>query len=128
MYIRFVNRRVILLQKICDFAIFVYLPKGKWIDYQNGKVYEGGYQTIAVPTAEEIKAYASASGAANVSKPIPCIILVKDGSLIPQVPVAQSTDKIEWDKLTWKPFKVDATQCVGYFYKPGDAEIQFVKK
>ena len=24
----------------------VYLPQGKWIDYQTGKVYDGGYQTI----------------------------------------------------------------------------------
>ena len=100
----------------------VYLPKGKWIDYQSGKVYEGGYQTITVPTASEVAAVG------NVSQPLPCVILVKDGSLIPQVPVAQSTDKIQWDKLTWKPFKVDATQCVGYLYQPGDAEIQVVKK
>ena len=50
----------------------VYLPKGKWIDYQDGKVYEGGYQHISVAEHK-----------------IPCVILVRDGSLIPQVPVAQ---------------------------------------
>ena len=81
----------------------VYLPKGKWIDYQSGKVYEGGYQEISIPTAQEMKAYAEASGSATVSQPLPCIILVKDGSLIPQVPVAQSTDKINWSKLSWRP-------------------------
>lgn len=106
----------------------VYLPKGKWIDYQSGKVYEGGYQTIAVPTAAEVAAYASQSGSANVSMPLPCIILVKDGSLIPQVPVAQSTDKIDWSRLTWKPFKVDAQQCIGYLFKPGSEEIEEVKQ
>ena len=89
----------------------VYLPKGKWIDYQNGKVYDGGYQEISV---KENK--------------IPCVILVKDGSLIPQVPVAQSTDKIDWNQLTWKPFKVDATECVGYLYKPGSNEIEIIKQ
>ena len=104
----------------------VYLPKGKWIDYQSGKVYEGGYQEIAIPTAQEVKAYAEASGSATVSQPLPCIILVKDGSLIPQVPVAQSTDKINWSKLSWRPFKADAAECVGYLYLPGSEKIAIV--
>ena len=106
----------------------VYLPKGKWIDYQSGKVYEGGYQEISIPTAQEVKAYAEASGSATVSQPLPCIILVKDGSLIPQVPVAQSTDKINWSKLSWRPFKVDAAECVGYLYQLGSEKIEIVKR
>ena len=106
----------------------VYLPKGKWIDYQSGKVYEGGYQEISIPTAQEVKAYAETSGSATVSQPLPCIILVKDGSLIPQVPVAQSTDKINWSKLSWRPFKVDAAECVGYLYQPGSEKIESVKR
>ena len=106
----------------------VYLPKGKWIDYQSGKVYEGGYQEISIPTAQEVKAYAEASGSATVSQPLPCIILVKDGSLIPQVPVAQSTDKINWSKLSWRPFKADAAECVGYLYQPGSEKIEIVKR
>ena len=89
----------------------VYLPKGKWIDYQNGKVYEGGYQHISVAEHK-----------------IPCVILVRDGSLIPQVPVAQSTDKIQWNQISWKTFKADASQCVGYLYKPGDKEITIIKQ
>ena len=101
----------------------VYLPKGKWIDYQTGKVYEGGFQTIAVPTK-----IADVQEQGNVSLPLPCVILVKDGSLIPQVPVAQSTDRIDWSKLTWKPFRVEAAECVGYLYRPGDAKIEVVKK
>jgi len=106
----------------------VYLPKGKWIDYQSGKVYEGGYQEISIPTAQEVKAYAEASGSATVSQPLPCIILVKDGSLIPQVPVAQSTDKINWSKLSWRTFKADAAECVGYLYLPGSEKIAIVKR
>ena len=106
----------------------VYLPKGKWIDYQSGKIYEGGYQEISIPTAQEVKAYAEASGSATVSQPLPCIILVKDGSLIPQVPVAQSTDKINWSKLSWRPFKADAAECVGYLYQPGSEKIEIVKR
>ena len=55
-------------------------------------------------------------------------VLVRDGSLIPQVPVAQSTDKIQWNQISWKPFKADASQCVGYLYKPGDKEITIIKQ
>lgn len=106
----------------------VYLPKGKWIDYQSGKVYEGGYQEISIPTAQEVKAYAETSGSATVSQPLPCIILVKDGSLIPQVPVAQSTDKINWSKLSMRTFKADAAECVGYLYLPGSEKIAIVKR
>lgn len=82
----------------------VYLPKGKWIDYQSGKVYEGGYQII------------------NAGK-IPAIILVKDGSLIPHVPLAQRTDQIKWDKVELKTYQVDAKKCTGLLFKPGDKEL-----
>ena len=87
----------------------VYLPRGKWIDYQTGKVYEGGYQTI--PTAE-----------------IPCVILVKDGSLIPHVPVAQNTGDIKWDKVELKAYKADATKCTGLLFRSGDKELQHIEK
>ena len=87
----------------------VYLPRGKWIDYQTGKVYEGGYHTI--PTAE-----------------IPCVILVKDGSLIPHVPVAQNTGDIKWDKVELKAYKADATKCTGLLFRPGDKELQHIEK
>ena len=66
----------------------VYLPKGKWIDYQTGKVYEGGYQTIEAGK-------------------IPCIILVKDGSVIPHAPLAQRTDQINWSAIYNKVYKAN---------------------
>ena len=86
-----------------------YLPRGKWIDYQSGQVYDSGYHTIPVGK-------------------IPCVILVKDGSLIPHVPVAQSTDKIDWGKIELKEYKVDARECTGLLYKPGDVDVQVVRK
>lgn len=86
-----------------------YLPKGKWIDYQNGKVYEGGYQDIEAGK-------------------IPAIILVRDGSLIPHAPLAQRTDKINWDQIEWKAYLVDAKKCKGLLYRPGDAKIQVVEQ
>ncbi len=87
----------------------VYLPEGKWIDYQTGEVYEGGYRNIKAGK-------------------IPCVILVRDGSLIPHVPVAQSTDRIEWDKLEWTPYKVDAPSCTGLLFRPGDNDVQIVSQ
>ena len=93
----------------------VYLPRGKWIDYQTGKVYDGGWQTIK-------------------SGEIPAIILVRDGSLIPHVPLAQRTDQIQWDKVTpssltnkkimEKSLK-PATLCVQAGWKPknGDPRV-----
>ena len=87
----------------------VYLPQGKWIDYQTGKVYDGGYQTIEAGS-------------------IPAVILVRDGSLIPHAPLAQSTDQIDWSAIELRPYKVAATNCTGLVYKPGDAQIQYVNK
>lgn len=84
-----------------------YLPTGRWIDYQSGDVYEGGYRTIKAGE-------------------IPCVILVRDGSLIPHVPVAQSTDKIDWKKVELRPYKAGARQCKGLLFTPGDSDVREV--
>lgn len=86
----------------------VYLPEGKWIDYQTGKVYEGGYQTIEAGE-------------------IPAVILVRDGSLIPHAPLAQRTDEIDWNKIEWKAYRADAITCKGLFFKPGDQHLQVIE-
>lgn len=87
----------------------VYLPKGKWIDYQSGEVYEGGFQTI---TAGKI----------------PAVILVRDGSLIPHAPLAQRTDQIDWNKIALKEYKADAQKCTGLLFKPGDKTIRIIEQ
>jgi alpha-D-xyloside xylohydrolase len=87
----------------------VYLPKGKWIDYQSGEVYEGGFQTI---TAGKI----------------PAVILVSDGSLIPHAPLAQRTDQIDWNKIALKEYKADAQKCTGLLFKPGDKTIRIIEQ
>lgn len=88
----------------------VYLPKGKWIDYQDGKVYVGGgYQTIKTGI-------------------IPAVILVRDGSVIPHVPLAQRTDQIDWDKIELKTYKADAKTCTGLLFKPGDDKVTQITK
>ena len=63
-----------------------YLPRGKWIDYQTGRTYEGGYRYIE--TAD-----------------IPCIILVRGGAVIPHAPLAQHTSEIDWEKVERKEYK-----------------------
>ena len=87
----------------------VYLPKGKWIDYQSGKVYDGGYQTLTAGR-------------------IPAIILVRDGSIIPHAPLAQRTDQIKWDKVELKTYRAVAQQCTGLLFKPGDKALQEIKQ
>jgi alpha-D-xyloside xylohydrolase len=44
------------------------------------------------------------------------------------VPLAQSTDKIDWNKVEMKEYKADATTCTGLLFKPGDKEIQKITK
>ncbi len=87
----------------------VYLPRGKWIDYQSGKVYDGGYQTIGVGK-------------------IPAVILVRDGSIIPHAPLVQRTDQIRWDKLELRTYKAVAKRCKGLVFKPGDTSLQQIER
>ncbi|MBR2234083.1 MAG: alpha-xylosidase [Prevotella sp.] len=93
----------------------VYLPSQevgkslKWIDYQTGRVYNSGFQTIE-------------------AGPIPAIILVRDGSIIPHAPLAQRTDQINWNAIELKKYKASATRCTGLLFKPGDTKIQTIEK
>ena len=56
------------------------------------------------------------------------MILVRDGSLIPHVPVAQSTAEIKWDKMELKAYKASAKKCSGLVYKPGDKDVSIVTR
>ena len=87
----------------------VYLPRGQWIDYQTGKVYVSGYQTIQAGS-------------------IPVIILVRDGSVIPHAPLAQRTDQIRWDKLELRTYKANAKKCTGLLFKPRDQKVQQIER
>ena len=86
----------------------VYLPgKDKWIDYQTGKVYTPGWHKVACGK-------------------LPIIIMVKDGSAIPHVNVAQSTDKIDWSKIQWKKYLADRKEATGKICLPSDGHLQTV--
>ena len=84
-------------------------PGAKWIDYQTGRTYDSGYQQIE-------------------AGPIPCIILVRDGSVIPHAPLAQRTDQIDWKAVELHPYRAAATRCTGLLFKPGDAALQRIEQ
>ena len=86
----------------------VYLPgKNKWIDYQTGKMYNPGWNHI---TCGEL----------------PIVIMVKDGSAIPHIPVAQCTDQLKWEKITWKHYKADMKKTEGLLCLPSDGQLQTI--
>jgi alpha-D-xyloside xylohydrolase len=79
----------------------VYLPPGTWIDYQTGKNYSGGWQKIE---------------AGN----IPEIILVRDGTVLPHIALAQSTQQMDWSKIELEVFVKDTSTAKGLVCLPAD--------
>ncbi len=86
----------------------VYLPEGKWIDYQTEKVYEGGWHRIEAGS-------------------LPTIMLVRDGSVLPHLKLAQSTAEMDWSKMSLKVYSADKKQAEGLVCLPADNRIQVVK-
>lgn len=86
----------------------VYLPAGKWIDYQTGKAYESGWH--------EIEADA-----------LPIIILVRDGSVLPHLKLAQCTADLDWSRINLKVYSADRKQAEGLICLPSDNRLQVVK-
>lgn len=82
----------------------VYLPPGTWIDYQSGESYSGGWQKIAAGK-------------------IPEIILVRDGTAIPQIALAQCTQQMDWSKISLHVFAKDTTTATGKIFLPGDTSL-----
>ncbi|HET6899033.1 MAG TPA: alpha-xylosidase, partial [Vicinamibacteria bacterium] len=69
--------------------------------YQTAKVYAGGWQQIA-------------AGA------LPVVVLVRDGAVIPQAKVAQSTSQIDWSALDLVVYADGAAQARGLVALPAD--------
>lgn len=86
----------------------VYLPKGKWIDYQDGKVYNSGWNTIKAGT-------------------LPIIMLVRDGSVLPHIKLAQSTSEMDWSKINLKVYCVEKKSAEGQLFLPSDSKTQSIK-
>ena len=101
----------ILVAPLLEFGMTgrtVYLPEGKWIDYQTEKVYEGGWHRIEAGS-------------------LPIIMLVRDGSVLPHLKLAQSTAEMDWSKMNLKVYSADKKQAEGLVCLPADNRIQVVK-
>ncbi|QYA24835.1 alpha-xylosidase [Gramella sp. MT6] len=86
----------------------VYLPPGSWIDYQTNKVYDGGWHKIEAGE-------------------IPIVVLVKDGSVIPHIELAQSTKDMDWSNLDLVVFASEDTNSVkGDIFLPEANSVQEV--
>ncbi|WP_417354285.1 alpha-xylosidase [Flavobacterium sp.] len=87
----------------------VYLPPGQWVDYQTKKVYNGGWHRIAAGE-------------------LPIIVLVKSGTAIPHIKLAQSTKDMDWSKLTLKVFAAEGTTtATAKVYLPEGKALQNIK-
>ena len=86
----------------------VYLPGGRWIDYQTVKVYEKGRQNI--PAGK-----------------IPVLMLVREGAVIPHIQLAQSTGDMNWGELELVPYLAGSAQATGLVCLPADNKIQQLK-
>lgn len=82
----------------------VYLPGGKWIDYQSRKVYEKGWHHIEAGE-------------------IPAVVLVRDGAVIPHIKLAQSTQDMNWSELDLKVYAADSKSAKGYVCLPSDQKL-----
>ena len=83
----------------------VYLPPGKWIDYQSGVVYEG-------EKWHDIKL-----------GEIPVVLLVKNHTVLPHIKVAQSTKDMDWNNVELRVFSTDGEPVTGLFTRP-DSDVQ----
>ena len=64
----------------------VYLPPGRWIDYQTGGAREGAAWHYVEPG------------------PIPAALFVREGAALPHAPLAQCTDWIDWSEIELRVF------------------------
>ncbi len=77
----------------------VYLPPGRWTDYQTGTVYQGGWHSIAAAD-------------------LPVVVMVRDGSVIPHIALAQSTSQLDWSKLELAVYAEDPATAGGLVALP----------
>ncbi|MFI5186265.1 MAG: TIM-barrel domain-containing protein, partial [Chitinophagales bacterium] len=79
----------------------VYLPPGKWIDYQTGESYDGGWHNIKAGV-------------------IPIVVLIHDGAVIPHIKLAQSTMQMDWSNLELVIYSTSSKTVNGLVCLPSD--------
>jgi alpha-D-xyloside xylohydrolase len=86
----------------------VYLPPGPWTDYQTGETYGGaGWHRIRAGE-------------------IPIVMLVKDGTAIPHIRLAQSTDRMDWNEVELEVYGTGSS-AEGLFCLPEDGELHHLR-
>lgn len=96
-----------LMEKEID-GRWVYLPNGNWVDYQNGKEYEGGRWF-------QIKA-----------EDIPAIVMVREGAAIPHAKLAQSTDEIDFKNIDLQIYGKSKEEFTSLYCNPSDGILHKV--
>ncbi len=86
----------------------VYLPNGNWIDYQTGKKYTRGWHEVSHGDLE-------------------VIMMVREGAVLPQVKVAQSTNEIDWSHIDLVQFGNPQAETVIPLYIPTETEVKEIK-
>ena len=79
----------------------VYLPPGQWIDYQTGEIYPGGWHNISAGV-------------------LPIVVLVRNGSVIPHIKLAQSTSEMDWSEIDLVVYSSDSRNATGLVCLPSD--------
>jgi alpha-D-xyloside xylohydrolase len=85
----------------------VYLPAGSWIDYQSGKAYAGGWQEIQAGT-------------------IPAIVLVRDGTVLPHLKLAQCTSQLDWSAMDLAVYASKETAASGLVCLPSENQLRTI--
>jgi alpha-D-xyloside xylohydrolase len=83
-------------------------PQGQWIDYQTNKVYSAGWHNIEAGQ-------------------IPVVMLVREGSVIPHMKVAQSTMQLDWSKFEMVVFAASSQTAHGLICLPSDNVLHRVE-
>lgn len=85
----------------------VYVPEGTWVDYQTRKLYTNGWHKIT-------------------ARQIPIVLLVRNGTAIPHIALAQSTTQMDWSKLRLVVFANNVTNATGAVCLPTDNKLVHV--
>lgn len=83
----------------------VYLPPGRWYDYQTDRAYVGGRFHDIAPG------------------PIPIVIMVREGRAIPHVALAQHTGAIDWSDIEIRAYEDEQGNANGLMSTP-EGELQ----
>ncbi|HSV27388.1 MAG TPA: TIM-barrel domain-containing protein, partial [Sedimentisphaerales bacterium] len=83
----------------------VYLPPSLWFNYQTGEKYDSGWHDIK-------------------AGPIQAVILVRDGSVIPRMALAQHTAEMDWNNIDLVVYAANASTATGYVCLPSDGRLR----